>query len=74
MTIAYLNVQCTEESGETGCFLSAAKGTKGQPRKAITPIFPDLADAFRWMHANGWSLDERLASGEFDPWRCSKAV
>jgi hypothetical protein len=44
---ATIKVQCKDEHGETGDFIS-------QDGKRVSPLFTSLADLFPWMKQNGW--------------------
>lgn len=48
-------VQCRDvTSGETGCFLfDTAHWQQTGDFRAISPVFPDLAQFFAWDKANG---------------------
>lgn len=61
-------IQCQHpESGKTGCWLYSGNDHR-QGGTAISPVFSDLYDLFRWMMANGWetfgTLEARKAREE----------
>jgi hypothetical protein len=72
MREAFINVQCKESvSGNVGTFLTRQAGK--EDRKAISPVFKDLAELFPWMRRNGWALAENV-NGVFVPWRVEAAL
>jgi hypothetical protein len=66
---AFINVQCAEESGKVGDFLTRGRGATD--RKAISPIFDSLDELLRWMQGECW-VHAEYVHGEFIPWRVEK--
>jgi hypothetical protein len=51
--IAYLAVQCRDDTGRVGDFLfTPSEGS--HKRKAVTPIYNSLCDLYPWLEAKGW--------------------
>jgi hypothetical protein len=50
-------IYCTDYlSGQTGCFGIDPEQSEDGKFQAITPVFPTLADFFRWAGINGIKL------------------
>lgn len=58
----YYAIQCTDiTTGQTGCFgfdpAEYLAADKPLQFKAITPVFPDQVELFRWAKAEGIDLE-----------------